>query len=193
MHRSYWRALIRESFGVTFWLFAVLAAVSGYLCYRVSGPEGFAEVVASDRALLADMLPRLVAAQVIAGLIWVLIPRDRLSRLLGGDAGRRGLFIATAAGMMTPGGPQSAFSLLAVIATTGADRGILVTYITSWALLGVERLVVWDVPFMGMDFSALRIAICLPLPIVAGAIARRLPLSLSLPLDPPDGPHGNPR
>ena len=97
----------------------------------------------------------------------------------------RGLIIATAAGIVTPGGPASAFSLLVIVASAGADRGILITYITSWALLAVQRIIVWDLPFMGAEFSAIRFLVCLPLPILAGMIARRLPLSLVLPKTPP--------
>ena len=72
---------------------------------------------------------------------------------------------------MTPGGPAAAFSLLAVLGGAGADRGALIAYITSWAMLGLQRVLVWDVPFMGAEFSLTRLLICLPLPIVAGLIA----------------------
>jgi hypothetical protein len=87
------------------------------------------------------------------------------------------------AGLITPGGPASAFAFLAILAAAGADRGILVTYITSWALLGMQRIVVWDIPFMGMEFSVLRLLISVPLPIVAGLIARRLPYATAIESD----------
>ena len=88
--------------------------------------------------------------------------------------------LATLAGSVTPGGPASAFPPLAILAGTGADRGILVAYITSWALLGIQRIIVWDIPLMGIDFSMLRLLIGLPLPIIAGMVARRLPFSVTL-------------
>lgn len=146
-----------------------MAAVS----WKVLGSESFDTALSKDLDILAEMLPRIAAAQVVAGLVWVLLPRDRLTRLLGSHQGRRGLVIATAAGVVTPGGPVSAFSFLAIMAAGGADRGLLVAYITSWALLGMQRIVVWDVPFMGIEFSALRFCVCLPLPLLAGWIARR--------------------
>jgi len=90
------------------------------------------------------------------------------------------LLVAAAAGLITPGGPASAFPLLALLGSAGADRGILVAYITSWALLGVQRILVWDLPFMGAEFSATRFLVCLPLPILAGVIARRLPFRVKL-------------
>lgn len=157
------------------------------ICYTVLGPDTFNSAVSGDLELLGDTLPRVAAAQIVAGFVWILLPRDRLAGLVGTDSGLRGLILATAAGIATPGGPASAFALLAIVAGAHADRGILVTYITSWALLAVQRIIVWDLPFMGAEFSATRFLVCLPLPILAGMIARRLPLSLVL-AEPPSQP-----
>jgi len=185
--RDWWTALLRESFGPTFWLFASFAVVMAAICYGVLGSEVFDSAVARDKQLIANTLPRLAAAQVVAGLIWVMLPRDRFSRLLGENSGHRGLVIATVAGIITPGGPASAYPFLAIIAAAGADRGVLVTYITSWALLAAQRIIVWDLPFMGIEFSSLRFLVCLPLPLLAGLIARRLPISVSINTDQPGG------
>ena len=152
----------------------------GVVCYQMLGPEAFQAAVREDLKLVTGMLPRVIAALTVAGMIWVLLPRDRLSRLIGKKSGFRGLVIATAAGVITPGGPASAYPLLAVMGSAGADRGALVAYITSWAILGMQRILIWDLPFMGAEFSLTRFLVCLPLPILAGLIARWLPLSLSL-------------
>jgi uncharacterized membrane protein YraQ (UPF0718 family) len=157
------------------------------LCYEVLGSDVFDTAVARDRLLIANTLPRLAAAQVVAGLIWVMLPRDRFSRLLGDNSGHRGLIIATVAGIITPGGPASAYPFLAIIAAAGADRGVMISYITSWALLAAQRIIVWDVPFMGLEFSAVRFLVCLPLPILAGLIARRIPISVTLYAEAPGG------
>ena len=69
---------------------------------------------------------------------------------------------------------------IAVLGAAGADRGAMIAYVSSWAILGLQRILVWDVPFMGAEFSLLRFLVCLPLPIIAGLIARRLPLTLRL-------------
>ena len=149
-------------------------------CYMLLGPERFDGAVSGSLELLGNTLPRVAAAQLVAGFVWAMLPRDRFSQLADAKHGLRGLVIATAAGIITPGGPTSAYSLLAIAAGAGADRGILITYITSWALLAVQRIIVWDLPFMGAEFSAIRFVVCLPLPILAGMIARWLPLSLVL-------------
>jgi uncharacterized membrane protein YraQ (UPF0718 family) len=165
--------LLRQSFGLSFWVFVVIAAATAALCYSVLGREAFNSATARDSELLAELLPRVLAAQVVAGFVWVLVPRERLKAMLsrpgGGD-----LVLATVGGIVTPGGPASAFPFLAIMAGAGADRGVLVAYITSWALLGMQRIIVWDTPLMGMEFSLLRFVVSLPLPIIAGMIARRM-------------------
>lgn len=174
--RTDWRTLLRQSFGPSFWVFALIAAALASACYGLLGPDIFRQAVSRDGELLFDLLPRVLAAQVAAGFIWALVSREKMAALVQRASGRHGLVLATIVGIITPGGPASAFPLLAIFAAAGADRGLLVAYITSWALLGVQRLLVWDIPFMGMEFSMLRFLISLPLPIVAGLIARRLTL-----------------
>jgi uncharacterized membrane protein YraQ (UPF0718 family) len=173
-------ALLRESFGRGFWGFAAFALLAGLACYLILGPDAFAEALADDVQMVISTLPRIVLALAVAGLVWVMLPRESLSRLIGGESGLRGLLIATAAGVVTPGGPASAYPFLAALGSSGADRGALVAYIVSWSMLGMQRILVWDVPFMGPDFSLLRFAVSLPLPMLAGLIARRLPLDLVL-------------
>lgn len=182
-----WRALLLKSFGAGFWGFLLLAVCLGLICYTVLGPQVFREGVAHDLDLILDLLPRVAAAQLAAGFVWVLVPRDKMAAFVRRNSGRRGLPLAMIAGAITPGGPASAFPLLAILAAAGADRGILVAYITSWALLGAQRLIVWDIPFMGIEFSVLRLLISLPLPIIAGLIARRLRYDSGAPRSPGDG------
>lgn len=168
-----WRVLLRQAFGPSFWIFVIIAAATAAICYSILGEQAFISAAARDSELLAELLPRVLAAQVVAGFVWVLVPRDRLKAMLSRPSGGD-LVLATLGGIITPGGPASAFPFLAIMAGAGADRGVLVAYITSWALLGVQRIIVWDIPLMGMEFSLLRFVVSLPLPIIAGMIARRL-------------------
>ncbi len=174
------RGVVSDAFGKSFWGFFAAAVGFGALCLAIKGRDVVMEAFIHDLELLLDLLPRVFVALAIAALIWVLLPRDRMSSLVGRDSGLRGLVVATIAGTITPGGPSSAYALLAVLAASGADRGALVAYITAWATLGLQRILIWDVPFMGPEFAVLRFAVCIPLPIVAGLIARRLPIELTV-------------
>lgn len=164
-----------EAFGPGFFLFAIVAVISGYACYEFLGPETFDHALGRDADLVLALVPRMLAAVAVAGFVRAIVPRDRIGALLGKHSGIRGLAIATAAGMVTPGGPFASFTFMVMLRDSGIDRGALVAYATGWALLGFQRILVWDIPMMGPDFTILRFAVSVPLPILAGLLARRIP------------------
>lgn len=178
--RAWLKAVMRDAFGRGFWGFFFLAVAVGAISYRANGADAFVEALVGDLTMILNILPRVMVALSVAALIWVMLPRNRVSALVGKDSGIGGLLVATVAGAVTPGGPSSAYALLAMLGASGAERGVLVAYITSWAMLGLQRVLLWDVPFMGTEFAIFRVAVCLPLPLVAGLIARKLPFDLTL-------------
>lgn len=172
--------VLKDGFGPSFWVFLLIAIAAGAACYHWQGVEAFNSALADDAELLGNTIPRILAALSVAGIVWVLLPHDKLAQYVGHDQSIMSLVVTMFASMLTPGGPSAAFSLLAILGGAGADRGILVTFITGWSMLGIQRILVWDVPFMGADFSITRFLISLPLPIIAGMIARKIPMKLEL-------------
>jgi uncharacterized membrane protein YraQ (UPF0718 family) len=74
--------------------------------------------------------------------------------------------------IVLPGGPFTIYPVATAFLTLGADVGTAVAFITSWTLLGYNRALVWEVPFFGADFVIWRIVVSIPLPIIAGLLAR---------------------
>ena len=179
-HSRWWRAWALEGFGPMFFIFLALAVVSGAAVWWIHGEGAFLDALAEDGRVLLQTLPRVMTAVGAAGLLWAILPRERIATLIERAAGFNGLLLAGIAGPITPGGPTSAFVLLALIGSMGADRGVMVTYITAWATLGFQRILSWDIPLMGPEFSILRFAATLPLPILAGMLARALPIEVVL-------------
>ena len=119
-------------------------------------------------SLLWFVLPRLVPALILAGLMQVLVPQDVVARHFGRDAGFRGLVIASAAGVLTPGGPMVSVPLLVALANSGAAMPSLVAYMTAWSLFGLQRIIAWEAPLMGWRFVSVRVLASLALPLIAG-------------------------
>ena len=161
-----------------FFIFLLVAVVSGGFSYDLRGETVFFETFGRDADLLLTILPRVGAALLIAGFIRVLLPKEFVARWIGGQSGLRGIVIGAFAGMCTPGGPVAAFSIIAALRTAGADRGVLVAYASGWALLGLQRIIVWEIPFLGGDFALTRFVVSAPLPIISALLARRLPIDL---------------
>jgi hypothetical protein len=71
---------------------------------------------------------------------------------------------------------MTSFPIVVAFYMSGADRGALVAYLTGWSLLGFQRTLVWELPLLGGEFTLYRIAAVITLPILAGLIARRIPM-----------------
>lgn len=162
-------------FDRTFWMFVAMTIVAAAACWWLEGYDALIEAFRHDLELLIYISPRILLAMIVAGFAQVLLPRDKVAHWVGEQSGWRGLVIATVAGALTPGGPITSFPFVLALYMAGADRGALVAYLTSWALLGFQRVMVWEIPLMGMDFAVMRSLANLPLPLIAGYLARLLP------------------
>jgi len=179
--KSAWRRAVERAFDRTFFLFAALALLAAGATYWLKGEAAFAQALEDSHNLLWFILPRVGAAMIIAAFLQVLIPREVVARLIGEQAGPRSVVIATIAGALTPGGPLTSFPIIVALHASGANQGALVAYLLSWAMLGVQRIFVWEFPLMGPDFTILRVAASCLLPVIAGMIALRPPIRIHLP------------
>jgi uncharacterized membrane protein YraQ (UPF0718 family) len=153
---------------------AVAVAISASIVYWRDGEARFLEILVSDVHLFVDILPKVLAACLIAAFVAVLMPREVVLRWVGAESGFLGIIVATLAGTICPGGPITIFPIAAAFVAIGADTGAAIAFITSWTLLGYARILVWELPFFGGEFVIWRTLISIPLPIVAGILARML-------------------
>jgi uncharacterized membrane protein YraQ (UPF0718 family) len=119
-------------------------------------------------AMLTFILPRLVPALLLAGLLQVLVPQELVQRHLGREGGLRGILIASLAGVLTPGGPMVSVPFMVALANSGAAMAPLVAYMTSWSLFGMQRIIAWEAPLMGWRFVVVRVIPSLAFPVLAG-------------------------
>jgi uncharacterized membrane protein YraQ (UPF0718 family) len=119
-------------------------------------------------SMLWIILPRLVPALLLAGLLQVLVPQAVVARHFGRESGVKALVIATLAGMITPGGPMVSVPFMVALANSGMALPPLVAYMTSWSLFGLQRIIAWEAPLMGWHFVAVRVIPSLAFPVLAG-------------------------
>lgn len=154
--------------------FAAAAAILSLVTLWLRDAAALERIVVRAGESLLTVLPPIIGGMLVAGLAQVLVSKDAVSRWLGQESGMRGLTIAIAAGVLTPGGPFGSFALVYALGKVGADIGVLVAYLTAWTTLSLNRVVVWEIPFLGVEFALLRVTLSLPIAIIAGLIARRL-------------------
>ena len=120
--------------------------------------------------MLVQVLPLLIAAFVIAGMVQVLVPKELIAKWLGPESGFKGILLGSLAGGLTPGGPVVNFPIVASIYKSGAGIGTVVAYVTAWSLISVVRFPL-EVSLISPKFAFIRLACTFFFPPIAGLIA----------------------
>jgi len=144
------------------------AAVITLIVVRWQSPEAAGKGLGAAGALILEITPRMLAAFTIAGLIQAVVPQDVIVRWMGHGSGARGLLIGMTLGSVTPGGPMTHFPVVASLFKVGVGIGPLVAYLTAWSLFGLQRIIMWEIPFLGPKVVAIRVAVSLFFPLLAG-------------------------
>jgi uncharacterized protein len=123
--------------------------------------------------MTVEILPLLIFAFIVAGMIQVLLPQELLSKWVGAESGWRGLLIGTVAGGLSPGGPYVSLPIVAGLLKAGAGVGTMVAFLTGWSLWAVARLPM-EVGILGWEFTLIRVASTFIFPPIAGLIAQAI-------------------
>lgn len=146
---------------------AIILLVIGY-------QKGQGEHIAGLKSalnMIVQILPLLVFAFIMAGMVQVLLPRELLSKWVGAESGIRGILVGTMAGGLSPGGPYVSLPIVAGLMRSGAGVGTMVAFLTGWSLWAVGRLPM-EVGILGWRFTAIRIASTFFFPPIAGFLAQ---------------------
>lgn len=120
-----------------------------------------------------DVLPLLIFAFIVAGMVQVLLPHEVVSQWVGAESGMRGIIIGSVAGGLAPGGPYVSLPIVAGLLKSGASVGTMVAFLTGWSIWAVSRLPM-EVGIVGWKFTLIRIISTLLFPPIAGLIAHTL-------------------
>lgn len=120
--------------------------------------------------MLVETLPLIVAAFFVAGLAMALLPKESLTNWVGPESGWRGIWVGTAAGALTPGGPFITLPIVVGLMKAGAGAGTIVAFLTSWSLLAVHRIPM-EIGILGWRMAVIRFLAVFFFPPVAGLIA----------------------
>jgi uncharacterized membrane protein YraQ (UPF0718 family) len=148
-------------------LLAVILLIIGYS----KGEGQHIAGLKSAMKMTVDILPMLVFAFIMAGMIQTLLPQELLSKWIGEESGIRGILIGTVAGGITPGGPYVSLPLAAGFLRAGAGIGTMVAFLTAWSLWAVSRLPM-EIGVMGWKFTIVRLACTFFFPPIAGFLAQ---------------------
>ena len=153
-------------------ILGVLAVALLIVGYQKGHGEHLIGLQAAFRMIL-EILPLLAFAFIVAGMVQVLVPQEMVARWVGGESGLRGIFIGTATGAFTPGGPFVSLPVAVGLFRAGAGVGTMVAFLTSWSLIAVSRLPL-EVGILGWRLTLIRTACTFFFPPIAGLLAQAL-------------------
>lgn len=155
-----------------FWptlILVLVAIVLLFITYRQSAQVTGKGLLIAWKTTIG-ILPMLLLAFVIAGLVQVLIPREAVSHMIGDSSGIKGIVIGAIVGGFSPGGPYVSLPLAAGMLQAGAGIGTMVAYLTGWSLWAVGRLPM-ELGILGWRLTVIRFISTLTFPVLAGYFA----------------------
>ena len=153
-------------------IMGVIAVALLYIAYQRGGGEHVVGLKSAGN-LLVQILPLLIFAFIVAGMIQVLIPRELIAKWVGVESGLRGILIGSVLGGLMPGGPMTSLPVAAGLLRVGASIGTMVAFLTGWSLLAFTRLPM-EIGILGWKFALIRMACVFFFPPIAGLIASKL-------------------
>ena len=154
-----------------FFAMLVLTIILGGIAYHKS-PQLPILAMKSGGGLLLRLIPILLLAFFVAGLVEVLLPTEILIRWVGAESGFKGILIGTCLGAVSPGGPFIQFPIVAAMFKAGAHIGPLIAYLSAWALIGVNRVIAFEIPLLGFQITFTRLICSFIFPIIIGYLAK---------------------
>ncbi len=155
---------------ITTYILAALVVLTAALVVRKQGTAGLRQGGVTSLLLLRTVARMLVLGMLLASMTQVILPEDVVTRWMGEESGFTGILIAAVVGAVVPGGPYVVIPLAGSIFLSGAGVGAVAAFLTAWNTIPLTRTVMWELPFLGGAFSASRMLVNLPFPLVAGVL-----------------------
>lgn len=157
----------------TTWILGGAALILTLLAWQQGGSDLAWDGLVTGGKVLLSVVPLLMAAFLIAGLIQVLVSRETVTRWLGEESGWRGIALACVGGALIPGGPYVYYPIAAVLLKSGASLGVLVAFVTAKNLWSVSRLPL-EFALLGSHLTVVRFAVTFLAPPLLGVAAEGL-------------------
>ncbi|MDP2646193.1 MAG: permease [Desulfobacterales bacterium] len=157
---------------------AIVPLVLFFSCFFIislykKGRDATWQSLAGGYRMMRGLLPIMLLAFLVSGFLEVTVSPHLIQNWLGEKAGVKGYLVSMAAGALIPGGPYNAFPIIGAVYRAGAAIGPAVTMLTSWGILGIS-LIIYEIAFLGLRFTAVRLVLMFWAPLAAGLVAQYL-------------------
>lgn len=151
-------AIVYVALGLVVWLGTLIPA-----------PHASMEIAGIVYTTFAGVLAIIAAVFVLIGLIQVWLTPEQVSKVLGREAGWKGLVLSAIVPMILGGSLFVIFPLLKTLREKGARTSSVVAFLFAWS--AKAPLIPLEIKFLGLPFAALRLASIPVLAILGGLLA----------------------
>ena len=150
----------------------LIIAVLLYLLFFFLNRDVFNDAISITVGFLKEMIQVLPPVMILSALITVWVPSSAIQKGLGAKSGFMGRMISILIGSVSAGPIYAAFPAVLVLFKKGASISNMVIILSSWAVIKIPMLMV-EIKFLGLKFSAARFIFTIPAVILIGLITEK--------------------
>ncbi|NLA82564.1 MAG: permease [Clostridiaceae bacterium] len=159
--------------------FFVLVSLA-YIALSLIKPSMGLDSVKNAAYYLKEMLLIMPVIFVLTALLDLWVPKDKIMRYLGQEAGAKGLVLSFVIGSVSAGPIYAAFPMCVMLHKKGASIRNIVIILSAWAVIKVPMLLN-EAKYLGPKFMALRWVLTVLAILVFSWIAARIVKDEDLP------------
>lgn len=165
-----------------------LAVAAAYAAIFALRPEMGTESLRNSAYYIREMLAIMPVILILTALIDLWVPKEKIMRALGREAGAKGALLSLVLGSISAGPIYAAFPLCAMLSRKGASVRNLTIILSAWAVIKVPMLLN-ELKFLGLAFMAVRWALTVAAIFIFSWMTARIVRDEDLPREParPDG------
>jgi uncharacterized membrane protein YraQ (UPF0718 family) len=115
-----------------------------------------------------NALAIIIAVEIIIGLLQVWVKPETMTKLLGKEAGWKGLLLASTFPIIMGGSLFIIFPLAKTLREKGSSLACILAFLTAWG--GKAPLLPLEIHFLGLKFALIRLALIIPTALLTGLL-----------------------
>jgi len=145
--------------------FTVFIAASYYYNYN----PGISIFQKNFWSFLKEMILALPIMFILVGLFDVWVPKEKVQKHIGDASGKKGIMLIMLLAFLQAGPLYAAFPVAYILWKKGTSAKNIFIYLSSASIAKIPMLA-FEIGFLGIKFSLLRILISIPIFIIVGTI-----------------------
>ena len=133
----------------------LIVVILAYIVMFIARPEMGVASVKNSAYYIKEMLMIMPVIFILTALLDMWLPKEKVIRFLGKDAGAKGIVFSFVLGSVSAGPVYAAFPMCVMLHKKGASIRNIVIILSSWAVIKIPMLIN-EAKFLGPKFMAIR-------------------------------------